>query len=86
MNVSVELTLTPLKNFYKNEIKDFIVELRKSEFKLIETPLSTQIYGDFDMLMPFLNSIIKKHFMDSSASILHMKIVNSDRQDYVADF
>ena len=86
MNVSIELTLTPLKSSYKNEIKNFIIELRKSEFKLIETPLSTQIYGDFDMLMPFLNSVIKKQFMDSSASMIHMKIVNSDRRDYVADF
>ena len=45
MDISVELTLTPLKDDYESVIKDFIKSLRKSEFKIIETPLSTQIYG-----------------------------------------
>ena len=36
-------------------IKDFIKSLRQSEFKIIETPLSTQVYGDYKEVMSFLN-------------------------------
>ena len=86
MRISVELTLTPLNNEYKSDIVYFINELRSSKFKLIETPLSTQIYGDYDELMPFLNSTIKEIFKKTEHSMIHMKIINSDRRDYVADF
>ena len=44
MEISVELTLTPLKDDFKTIIKDFIISLRNSNLKIIETPLSTQIY------------------------------------------
>ena len=86
MRISVELTLTPLNNEYKSDIVYFINELRSSKFKLIETPLSTQIYGDYDELMPFLNATIKEIFKKTEHSMIHMKIINSDRSDYVADF
>jgi uncharacterized protein YqgV (UPF0045/DUF77 family) len=46
MDISVELTLTPLQDDYEPLIKDFIKSLRDSDFKIIETPLSTQVYGD----------------------------------------
>ncbi len=86
MNISVELTLTPLNNTYKTDIIDFISELRNSKFKLIETALSTQIYGEYDELMPYLNFAIKQSFLKSDSSMIHMKIINSDRSNYVADF
>ncbi len=42
MDISVELTLTPLYKMIMNPlIKDFIKSLRDSDFKIIETPLST---------------------------------------------
>ena len=62
MDISVELTLTPLKDDYEYVIKDFIKSLRKSEFKIIETPLSTQIYGNYKELMSFLNDNIYHTF------------------------
>ena len=45
MEISAELTLSPLQDNYEELIKKFIIELRKSEFKVIENPLSTHIYG-----------------------------------------
>ena len=62
MKISVELTLTPLSDHYESIIKDFIKSLRQSEFKIIETPLSTQIYGDFNEVMSFLNKKIYNIF------------------------
>ena len=51
MNVSIEITLMPLNNNYKEVIKNFIMSLRNNEFKVFENPLSTQIYGDYDKIM-----------------------------------
>ena len=45
MKISVELTPAPLANDFEKIIKDFIKKLRKSDLKVIETPLSTQVYG-----------------------------------------
>ena len=43
MNVSIEMTLMPLNDNYKDVIKDFILSIRNSEFKVLENPLSTTI-------------------------------------------
>tara|TARA_B100000780_G_scaffold109775_3_gene76769 strand:+ start:984 stop:1244 length:261 start_codon:yes stop_codon:yes gene_type:complete len=86
MDISVELTLTPLKDDYETVIKDFIKSLRKSEFKIIETPLSTQIYGDYKKLMSFLNDSIYNTFLNSESIIMNMKIIKSDRSNYVPNF
>jgi uncharacterized protein YqgV (UPF0045/DUF77 family) len=86
MDISVELTLTPLKDDYEPIIKDFIKSLRKSEFKIIETPLSTQVYGDFKELMSFLNDNIYNTFLNSESIIMNIKIVKSDRSNYVPNF
>ena len=86
MDISVELTLTPLKDDYESIIKDFIKSLRKSEFKIIETPLSTQVYGDFKELMSFLNDNIYNTFLNSESIIMNIKIVKSDRSNYVPNF
>ena len=86
MKISVELTLTPLSDHYESIIKDFIKSLRQSEFKIIETPLSTQIYGDFNEVMSFLNKKIYNIFSNSENIILNMKIIKSDRSHYVPNF
>ena len=86
MDISVELTLTPLKDDYETVIKDFIKSLRKSEFKIIETPLNTQIYGDYKKLMSFLNDSIYNTFLNSESIIMNMKIIKSDRSNYVPNF
>ena len=86
MKISVELTLMPLQNDYEDHIKTFIRKLRASKFTVLENPLSTQIYGDFDILMPFLTQEIKSSFEQQKGSILNMKIVKSDRSDYEPNF
>ncbi|MBC3845517.1 hypothetical protein H8K90_03910 [Winogradskyella echinorum] len=86
MKISIELTLTPLKDDYEPHIIDFIKALRASEFTVLENPLSTQIYGDYDKLMPFLTQEIKKSFTDIDIAVLQMKLVKTDRSDYEPHF
>ncbi len=86
MNISIDLTLSPLQDNYEQPIIDFIKRLRASEFKVLENPLSTQIYGNFDTLMPFITSEIKHSFENVDISVLQMKIVKTDRSNYESDF
>ena len=86
MDISVELTLTPLQDNYEPLIKDFIKSLRDSDLKIIETPLSTQVYGDYKQVMNLINDEIYKTFQSSESIIMNMKIIKSDRSDYVPNF
>ncbi len=86
MNISVDLTLSPLQDDYEKHVINFIKRLRTSEFTVLENPLSTQIYGDYDSLMPFLNQEIKRSLSEVDISVLQMKIVKTDRSTYEPDF
>jgi uncharacterized protein YqgV (UPF0045/DUF77 family) len=86
MKVSVDLTLSPLQNDYEIHVVNFIKALRNSNFTVLENPLSTQIFGNFDTLMPFLNEQIKESFENQDICVLTMKIVKTDRSDYEPHF
>lgn len=86
MKISVELTLTPLHDDYEPAIIHFIKQLRASNLKIIENPLSTQVYGDYDEVMSLLNSEIKSAFQLVESGVLFIKIVKSDRSDYEPHF
>lgn len=86
MNISVELTLTPLKDDYEPLIVDFISRLRQSGLTVLENPLSTQVFGPYDKVMPMLNKEIKTTFQLMEHGLLYMKIVTTDRSDYEPHF
>lgn len=86
MKISIELTLTPLKDDYEPHIIDFIKALRASEFTILENPLSTQIFGDYDDVMSFLTKEIKRSFIEIDIAVLNMKLVKTDRSDYKPHF
>ncbi len=86
MNISVELTLTPLQDNYEPAIIDFIKKLRASGLTVLENPLSTQVYGEYDRVMAVLNTEMKTALESVERGLLYIKIVKSDRSDYAADF
>lgn len=86
MKISVELTLSPLQDTFEPIIIDFIKKLRASGLTVLENPLSTQIYGDYDQVMNVLNTEIKASFELMDKGLLYLKIVKSDRSDYEPHF
>ena len=86
MNISVELTLMPLQNDFEPAIIQFIQQLRQSGFTVLENPLSTQIYGEYDALMSYLTQEIKTAFANEDNVVLNMKIVKSDRSNYERNY
>lgn len=86
MNISIELTLTPIQDDFEPAIIDFIKALRASGFKVLENPLSTQIYGDYDAVMSVLQKEMKTALEAVERGLIYMKIVKTDRHDYEPHF
>ncbi|TVZ26615.1 uncharacterized protein YqgV (UPF0045/DUF77 family) [Gillisia sp. Hel_I_86] len=86
MKISVELTLTPLQDNYEPSIINFIKKLRASGLTVLENPLSTQVYGDYEEVMGVLNKEMKTALESLERGLLYIKIVKSDRSEYAADF
>lgn len=86
MRVSIELTLTPLSDDFESSIKTFIKKIRALDFEVIENSLSTQIFGEYDTLMPSIQKTVKETFQEESFVMLNMKIVKGDRSKYVPSF
>ncbi len=86
MKISVDLTLSPLKDDFEPVIKDFIKSLRSSGLTIIENPLSTQVYGDFDEVWAVLSKEIKVVFELMEHGLLYMKVVTTDRHTYKPGF
>lgn len=86
MNISVELTFSPLQDNFEEHIIDFIKKLRASRLKILENPLSTQVYGEYDTVMKVLTTEIKTAFELMEKGLLYIKIVKSDLSDYEPNF
>ncbi|WP_373517641.1 hypothetical protein [Pricia sp.] len=86
MNISVELTFSPLQSDFEVHIIGFIKKLRASGLTVLENPLSTQVYGDYDRVMKVLNEEIKTAFDLMDKGLLYLKIVKSDRSAYEPHF
>ncbi|MFT7628004.1 MAG: hypothetical protein ACI9OS_001658 [Ulvibacter sp.] len=86
MNISVELTLTPLQDDFEPAIINFIKELRASGLTILENPISTQIYGDYDTVMSLLQKEMKIALMAIENGLMYIKIVKSDRSNYEPHF
>ncbi len=86
MNISIELTFSPLQDDFESHIIEFIKKLRTSGLTIIENPLSTQVFGEYDVVMEVLNNEIKIAFELMDKGLLFMKIVKSDRSAYEPHF
>lgn len=86
MEISVELTLTPLQDNFEPPIIAFIQALRSSGLRVLENPLSTQVYGPYDQVMEVLNKEIKTTMEALDQGVLLLKMVKSNRSDYEPHF
>ncbi len=78
MKISVEISYYPLKVEYIPQIKDFIGRMKShGDLEVNSNTMSTQVFGDYDMVMKALTDEIGKSF-DLPHSVFVLKIINSD--------
>ena len=83
MQVSIELSLYPLNEKFISTIDDFIDRLET--YNIIEVRknnMSTQLFGEFDVLMNILKVEMGKTFKKEINSVFNLKIVNGDSRKY----
>lgn len=86
MTVSIDISMYPLHKDFEIPIKNFIKKLRTSGFTTIENPLSTQVYGDYNEIMSWLQENIHETFLNEKHCVFTLKIINGDRSSYEPSF
>jgi len=79
MKASIEISMYPLEKEYGNHILAFIKELNNHpELEVRTNSMSTQIFGEYDILMDLMKNEIKKAFRTTNTTVMVLKIVNED--------
>jgi uncharacterized protein YqgV (UPF0045/DUF77 family) len=78
MKTSVEISYYPLNQEYVPPIREFIDRINRYDGLVAKTNgMSTQIFGEYDVLMGALTKEIKASF-NNPHSVFVMKIINAD--------
>lgn len=82
MQVSVDISLYPLKEMgYEQPILNFIAALEKEpEVDIVRNELSTQIHGDYAIIMQLLQQEIHSVFEELPDSVFVLKLVGNNRK------
>ncbi len=79
MKASIEISMYPLDEDYGNQILGFIKSLNEHpELEVRTNSMSTQIFGEYDILMDLMKNEIKTVFSTTKTTIMVLKIVNLD--------
>ncbi|ATC87659.1 hypothetical protein I6F50_11850 [Pseudoalteromonas sp. NZS127_1] len=79
MKLSVEISKYPLHQDYIPFIQGFIDRLNEyDDLKVITNTLSTQIFGDYDLVMQVLNTEIKRSYEEFGKAIFVCKFLSGD--------
>ena len=82
MQISVDISLYPLKEMgYEQPILDFIAALEKEpKVDIVRNELSTQIHGDYAIIMTLLQEEIYAVFDELPDSVFVLKLVGNNRK------
>ncbi len=78
MNISIDISMYPLREGFESIIIEFIKQLRNSSFKMEENGLSTQIHGPYFEVMDFLKDNMHEALLEEKNCVFVLKIVNGD--------
>ncbi|MCB0635809.1 MAG: hypothetical protein KDC54_04300 [Lewinella sp.] len=78
LQASAEISLYPLTTDYTHAVLDFIQRLKTHEgLRIVTNDLSTQVTGDYDLLMEALNQEMRETFHRGRISSFVIKILNT---------
>ena len=78
MKITLEITMYPLTDGYKEAVKDFLRRLNKFEsIEVITNGVSTQVFGEYDDVMSAYTEALKPSLEGETAISVVFKIINS---------
>lgn len=82
MKASLEISMYPLDKDYERPILDFIERLNgHPELSVRTNTMSTQVFGDYDVLMAAVTQEMKRSFEQEPSVVVVMKVINSDLKE-----
>lgn len=82
MKASLEISMYPLDKDYERPILDFIERLNgHPELSVRTNTMSTQVFGDYDVLMAAVTQEMKRSFEQEPSVVMVMKVINSDLKE-----
>ena len=80
MEISVDISLYPLKDEYVGPIIGFIDAVEKNaNITVVKNTLSTQVFGEYKIVMSILEDEIFNVFDELPHSVIVLKIVGNNR-------
>ena len=81
MEISVDISMYPLQSDFEAPILAFIAELEKEQsVEVVRNELSTQVHGDYKVIMALLEKEMFSVFTEIPDSIFVLKLVGNNRQ------
>lgn len=78
MQVAIDISLYPLDADFIPPIKAVIARLKAhAEIEVEENSMSTQLRGEYDIVMPILSKEIRATFVDVPKCVFAIKILNN---------
>lgn len=79
MIVTLELTMYPLHEDYKTQVLSFLNKFTSNDaFSFKVNAMSTQVKGDLDALMPWLQTCISEVYQSGAKAAFIQKILPGD--------
>jgi uncharacterized protein YqgV (UPF0045/DUF77 family) len=76
MEIGVEISLYPLNADNIPPIQNFIDRLNAGgSLRIVTNSMSTQIFGDYDAVMPLLLRELRQSFIDNDKAVFVMKVL-----------
>jgi len=81
MEISVDISMYPLQKEFEAPILTFISKLEKeSSVEVVRNELSTQVHGDYKVIMALLEKEMFSVFTEIPDSIFVLKFVGNNRR------
>jgi len=82
MRIAVDISLYPLDENFVPPIQDVIKRLNQHEsLEIVTNPMSTQIRGEYDVVMEAITQEIRKSFEQIPKAVFAIKILNNPLGD-----
>jgi hypothetical protein len=76
VEIGVDISLYPLHQQFIPPIKDFIDRLNlQSQLRVVTNSLSTQVFGDYDLVMQTLVRELRTTFENNGKAIFVIKVI-----------
>lgn len=84
MNLSVEISMYPLQDDYKIEIKDFLAKINQvadEQIEILSSNMSTRIFGNYDAIMDLLREAMKYSMAKYGKMVFVCKFLQGDARE-----